>query len=85
MLDVISLRVSSQICHERRHKKNGTICRKAEGVARPGQARPSRLLSGFALGQSLGPRGADRPRAQIHLATPEAFRQTVILSNFRKS
>ena len=39
----------------------------------------------IALGQSLGPRGADRPRAQIHLATPEAFRQTVILSNFRKS
>ena len=47
----------------------GTICRKAE----------------IALGQSLGPRGADRPRAQIHLATPEAFRQTVILFNFRKS
>ena len=44
-----------------------------------------RLPSGFALGQSLGPRGADRPRAQIHLATPEAFRQIVILSNFRKS
>ena len=32
---------------------------------------------GSVLLQSLRLRGADRPRAQIHLATPEAFRQIV--------
>ena len=58
----------------------GGFCRTpgvAEDFAPEGRLVPS--SGGHCYIQPRGPRGADRPRAQIHLATPSAFRQIVPL------